>query len=122
MNAVPLRDSVFEFFTLRRAEGEARALEGDVASAIVRDLAVAFQRRKAAETLWPRESAAEAIKLARAALEGASSSLAKAAALLSPTPSWIESARAVATAASAEAPEIPDVEADVRAEHETTFR
>ncbi len=71
-----LQDRIVEFFTLRQAMRLVEAVPEATRTLAFRGLRVAFQQREAAETLWPRGSTAEALKLAAAALEGATTSLA----------------------------------------------
>src|SRR5438477_6557501 len=95
----PLADRVREFFTLRAAEREIRALPEGPRTSAQRELAIAFQKRDAAETLWPRGSCAEALKLARAALDAAASALESFAAATESRPPWVDAAQAVAATA-----------------------
>jgi len=120
----PLADRVREFFTLQSAEREIRALPEGPRSSAQRELAVAFQKRDAAETLWPRGSCAEALKLARAALDGAASALESFAAATESRPTWVADAEAVAATArekTAGRP-LPEIESEAKPEDEETFR
>jgi hypothetical protein len=116
-------DRIREFFTLRETERTLRALPESPRAALTRGLTLAFQRRDAAETLWPRGSTAEAYRLAREALDSASSALDSFAAEASP-PRWIPAAQAIAADARKRTAEaaVPELEADTQPSHEATFR
>jgi hypothetical protein len=120
----PLTDRVKEFFTLESAERAVKALPEGPRATAHRELALSFQKRDAAETLWPRGSCAEALKLARASLDVAASALESFAGSLESRPSWIAEAQATASAAreKATARALPDLESDARPEDEETFR
>ena len=66
---------VREFFTLRETERATHALPDDARASVLRELALASQRREAAETLWPHGSAAEALGLLGRSLEGIAAAL-----------------------------------------------
>jgi len=120
MSAAPAENSLVEYFTLRGAEQAARELPAEVQSSLARGLALAAQKRQAAEVLWPTGSMAEALVMAREALEAAAAALDAAR-----TPSArITEARAVVTAARARVAEaaLPELEADVEPSHEAPFR
>jgi hypothetical protein len=116
----PLR----EFFLLQGAERAARALPEGPREAARRELAIAFQKRDAAETLWPRGSTAEAMKLARASIDAAASALDAFASAVDPLPAWLADARAIGAGArdKAAGTSIPELEADAKPEHEDAFR
>ena len=122
MNAASLQDRVVEFFTLREAGRQLAAIPEETRSSVYRDLRIAFQRREAAETLWPRGSTAEALQLAVEALELARSSLAAFPA--EPRPSWLADAQAVAAEASKRLADVrlPVLEADTLPSHDEVFR
>ncbi len=125
MSALPLPNiqaQVVEFFTLREATREVTALPEETRNAVLRDVRVAFQKREAAETLWPRGSTAEALKLGKASLDGIASALAA----LPPEPplSWVPQAQALVTEASArlDTVKLPDLESETEPAHEAAFR
>lgn len=64
-SAEPFRpiEDVREFFLLRDAEARSQKLPADLRATLQRDLAVARQKREAAETLWMAGSTAEALGL-----------------------------------------------------------
>src|ERR1700733_1692342 len=84
-----------EFFMLGETERAVRALPGEARDSVQREMELASQRRDAAETLWPRGSAAEALKLLFVALDGVSAALDALAARVEDRPEWLS--RAVAT-------------------------
>jgi hypothetical protein len=120
MSGVTFPDRMREFFTLREAEREVRALPEEARGALTRDLALASQKRQAAETLWPSGSMAEALRLAHSALSSASSALES----FPSTAPWIPRARTIATQARASVGDdpVPELEAEVAPKHESTFR
>jgi hypothetical protein len=120
----PLTDRLKEFFTLASAERAVKALPEGPRATAQRELALSFQKRDAAETLWPRGSCAEALKLARASIDVAASALESFATSLDARPSWIADALATASAAreKAAARALPDLESDASPEDEDTFR
>ena len=87
-------------------------------------LTLAFQKREAAETLWPRGCAAEALALAKASLDGTAAALAALAAGTEAKPAWLTRAQAAVQAglARTEATKLPELETDVRASDEEVFR
>jgi len=113
---------VLEYFTLRDATRVVAAIPEETRSSVFRDLHVAFQKREAAETLWPRGSTAEALKLTVAALDVVTSSLESFP--VEPRPTWLERARAIAADARAKLGEtqLPVLERDTQPAHEETFR
>lgn len=124
MGAPSIREQIQEFFTLRRTEREASAFPDAVRLPLERSLSLAFQRREAAETLWPRGSMAEGMSLARSAIAVAASALDEAAASLSSPPSWFERARTRTNEANARAVSVklPVRETDVLPADEPAFR
>ena len=122
MNAANLQDRVVEFFTLREARRQIAAVPEETRSRVYRDLRIAFQRREAAETLWPRGSTAEALRLAADALETGRAAL--AAFPPEPHPAWLANAQQVAAEASKRLVDVrlPSLEADVQTGHEEIFR
>jgi hypothetical protein len=124
MNQVAFPDRVREFFTLREAERESKAVPEDARATAVRGLAVAIQKREAAETLWPRGSTAEALRLAKASIDLAASTLDALGATEAPKPAWLVGARAIADGArkQIESAKLPELEADAQPGDEETFR
>jgi F5/8 type C domain len=122
MSAATIQDRVVEFFTLREATRELAAVPEETRNSVFRGLRVAFQKREAAETLWPRGSTAEALRLALAALEGATAAL--AAFPTEPPPAWITRAQAIAAEASKRVADLPlpSLEKETLPAHEETFR
>ncbi len=121
--ALPHR--VREFLTLREAERESRALPEDVRAKTTYGLALAFQKREAAEALWPRGCAAEALLLAKASVDLAASVLESFdTGDESTKPAWMARARAIADGARklAASTKLPELEADARPSDEETFR
>jgi hypothetical protein len=116
------KSTLVEYFTLREAAQAVAAIPAETRASALRDLRRAFQMREAAETLWPRGSAAEALKLAVASLDVVRSAL--AALSLEPPPPWLVRARALADDAKGglgdAAP--PALEREIEAAHEATFR
>src|SRR3974390_3441343 len=94
-NVAP-QDRVLEFFTLRETEKAVRALPEGLRSAAHRSLALAFQKRDAAETLWPRGSCGEAMRLARASLDASVEALESFSSGAEPRPEWVARALAIA--------------------------
>jgi hypothetical protein len=115
---------VLEFFTLREAEKAVRALPEGPRGTVQRDLALAFQKRDAAETLWPRGSCAEALHLARASLEATGAALDAFAAAAEPKPEWVARAQAHVSAAKEKTlgRALPELEVESRPDDEDTFR
>ena len=122
MPAATFPDRVVEFFTLREAARELGAVPAETRATAFRDLRLAFQRRAAAETLWPRGNTAEALKLAANALGTASASLASLS--IEPPPPWLAPSRALAEEATKrlEGVKLPELESDATAADEETFR
>jgi hypothetical protein len=121
MTAETLPDRVREFFTLREATRQVAAIPAETRASVFRDARIGFQKREAAETLWPRGSTAEALQLARAAVELVQSALAK---FPEPYPAWLEQGKTLAADATkrlAEVP-LPVLEADTLPAHEELFR
>src|SRR6185312_11531975 len=92
-------DRVREFFTLDAAERAVRAIPEGPRTTAARELALAFQKRAAAETLWPRGSCAEALRLARASVDAAASALESFASTMETRHEWVAKAQAIASAA-----------------------
>jgi hypothetical protein len=125
MSAMRLRDRLVEFFTLREAEREIRAIPPETQASLARGLALAFQRREAAETLWPRGSVAEALRFASAGLDLAISVIDVVARTLpSPLPPWVTRAQGTLTDVRARVPPgtLPELDADARPADEEAFR
>jgi hypothetical protein len=120
----PFAERVREFFTLQSAEREVKALPEGPCAVARRQLAIAFQKRDAAETLWPRGSCAEALKLARVALETAASALDELAAATDGKLAWVTGAQGLASTArdKAGARPLPEIESEATPEDEETFR
>src|SRR5580698_6108873 len=95
MTAATFQDRVLEYFTLRDASRTVASIPEETRASVYRGLHLAFQKREAAETLWPRGSTAEALKLAVAALDTVISSLESFPADLRPT--WLDKARTLAS-------------------------
>jgi len=124
MNQAAISHRLREFFTLRDAERESRALPEETRAMTTHALTLAFQKREAAETLWPRGCAAEALALAKASLDGTAAALAALAAGTEAKPAWLTRAQTAVEAALArtEATKLPELETDVRANDEEVFR
>jgi hypothetical protein len=122
-SAPPFADRVKEFFTLQGAERAVKSLPQEARTSAQRELAIAFQKRDAAETLWPRGSCAEALKLARASLDVASAAL-DAFDTSAPGQAWVAEARALLSAARERAASrsLPEIEGETKPEDEETFR
>jgi hypothetical protein len=122
------QDRALEFFTLREAEKAVRALPEAARTTAQRDLSLAFQKRDAAETLWPRGSCAEALRLARASVDAAVAALETFAnGTESPPPSareWVTRALAFLETAKQKTAgrALPELEAEARPDDEETFR
>ncbi|MGO8994015.1 MAG: discoidin domain-containing protein [Polyangiaceae bacterium] len=121
MTAATFQDRVVEFFTLREAARQIAAVPEETRASIFRDMRVAFQKREAAETLWPRGSTAEALKLASTALDTVTSSL---SAFPEPHPAWLERARTLAADATKRITDVrlPTLESETQPAHEALFR
>jgi hypothetical protein len=113
-----------EFFTLTEREREARVLPEEERTSLQRALRLAAQKREAAETLWPRGSTAEGLKLASASLDTASSALDELSSRSSAPPPWLSTALSRIRDARRETSDLqlPALEADVRPSDEATFR
>jgi F5/8 type C domain-containing protein len=121
MTAETLPDRVREFFTLREATRQVAAIPAEARASVFRDARIGFQKREAAETLWPRGSTAEALQLARDAVDLVQSALAK---FPEPSPAWLEQGKTLAADATkrlADVP-LPVLEADTLPAHEALFR
>ena len=121
MTVTSLQDRVLEFFTLREATRRIDAVPEATRGSVFRDARVAFQKREAAETLWPRGSTAEALELASSAIDFASAAL---AAYPEPYPAWLERAKTLAADAKKRVAEVPlpVLEAETQPAHEELFR
>jgi hypothetical protein len=121
MTAASIQDRVLEFFTLQDATRQIGAVSEETRASVHRDLRIAFQKREAAETLWPRGSTAEALLLARTATELASSAL---GAFPEPRAAWVEKARTLAADAvkRLEGATLPALESDAKPSDEELFR
>jgi hypothetical protein len=124
MSTASFRDQVVEFFTLREARRRIAAVPEETRSSVYRGLRLAFQKREAAETLWPRGSTAEALRLAAEATAGAGSALSALAEPVDAQPPWLARAQARATEASKElaGAQLPSLESDAQPSHEPVFR
>ena len=124
MSALPWRDRLVEFFTLSRAEEELRTMPEDFRSWLAREFSISFQKREAAETLWPRGSGAEALRLARAGLDTALSAVGSASTRLPGAPEWLQRARVLLQGARERIGpgRLPALEGHVQAAEENTFR
>jgi hypothetical protein len=122
MIAASIPNRVVEFFTLREATREVAAVPEETRNSVFRGLRLAFQKREAAETLWPRGSTAEALRLAVAGLEAAAGAL--SAFPTEPPPSWVTRAQAIAGEASKRVADVPlpSLEKETVPAHETVFR
>jgi hypothetical protein len=116
-----LQDRLLEFFTLKDAARQLAAVPEETRASAHRDLRLAFQKREAAETLWPRGSTAEAILLARSAIDLATSAL---SAMPAPHAAWVERARPLAEGAKKklEGVTLPVLESDAKPADEELFR
>jgi hypothetical protein len=121
MTAATIQDRVLEFFTLREATRQVAAVPEETRSSVFREMRVAFQKREAAETLWPRGSTAEALQLARAAIETVTKALASFPEPLAP---WVERARTLAADATKQLADarLPTLETDTQPSNEALFR
>jgi hypothetical protein len=122
MTAATLQDRVREYFTLNDAQRIVATIPEEARASTYRDLHVAFQKREAAETLWPRGSTAEALKLAVAALDTVNAALATFP--VEPHPTWLERARTLGTDAKKKLGDqpLPTLEKETLPAHEETFR
>jgi hypothetical protein len=121
VQALSFPDRVREFFTLADAARQLESVPEATRASLHHDMRLAFQKREAAETLWPRGSSAEALALARAGVEAA---LAALAALPEPHAAWVTRARALAEDAKKkiDGAKLPALEADVAPADEELFR
>jgi hypothetical protein len=124
MRLPALTNHVREFFTLREAERAARAFSVDVRAPAKRAFDLAVQRREAAETLWPRGSAAEALKLATLSLEGMSAVLDALAGGLEERAPWLTTALSILAEANRRIRDVkrPELEAELQPSHDGTFQ
>jgi hypothetical protein len=125
MSRQGIRDRAREFFTLDEMERAARALPDEQRAEVSRAIEFASQKREAAETLWPRGSAAEALKLLYSSLDELDAALGALASRTSAEgPPWL--ARSLATLAEtqkrSEAIKRPELEGDVQPGHEAAFQ
>jgi hypothetical protein len=118
-----LTERLREYYTLGAAEREARAIPVEARIAARRALTLAFQKREAAETLWPRGSSAEALRLARASVDAAAAALESFGAGADAQPEWLARARALATDARERTAThaFPELETDARPEDEAAY-
>ncbi|HEY2511706.1 MAG TPA: hypothetical protein VGI39_12650, partial [Polyangiaceae bacterium] len=102
MSALPQPlGGLVEFFTLSEATRQAGENSDPRRQALARALAIAAQKREAAEALWPRGNVAEALALARAATGISSRGLDAFAAVVDPMPPALAAVRELVTSASA---------------------
>jgi hypothetical protein len=122
MFAATIQNRVVEFFTLREATRDLGAISEETRNSVFRGLRIAFQKREAAETLWPRGSTAEAVGLAVAGLEAATTALASFP--TEPPPPWVTRGQAIAAEASKRLEDVkpPALEKDTVPAHEEAFR
>jgi hypothetical protein len=123
-SAAAPQDRALEFFTLRETEKAVRAIPEAARTTARRELSLAFQKRDAAETLWPRGSCAEALRLARASVETAATALETFASSAEARPDWVTRALAILETAKQKTAgrALPELEADARPDDEETFR
>jgi hypothetical protein len=121
MSAATIQSRVIEFFTLRESAREIATIPEEVRAAVHRELRLAFQKREAAETLWPRGSTAEAFKLAIASLDGVKTALDT---YPGEAPAWLPRAKELAKEASDRLGElkVPALEKEMDASFEAPFR
>jgi hypothetical protein len=122
MTAATFQDRIVEYFTLRDAARTVAAIPEETRASAFRDLHIGFQKREAAETLWPRGSTAEALRLAAAALETVSASLESFP--VEPAPTWLARARTLAADAKKKLADVslPTLEKETLPSHEAVFR
>src|ERR1700722_6608588 len=122
MFAASIQNRVVEFFTLREATRDLATVSEETRNSVFRGLRIAFQKREAAETLWPRGSTAEALRPPLAGVEAGTAALASFA--TEPPPEWITRARAIAAEASKRLADVklPALEAETLPVHEEVFR
>jgi hypothetical protein len=125
MPSVPLQKNLVEFFLLRDAERGARAYPPDALAALAQGLALAAQKREAAELLWPRGNQAEALAMAKSAFAQARSAVESfAAAAPSPVAPWLPRAESIIADACAatDGVELPPLDTEVTSAHAEIFR
>jgi hypothetical protein len=121
VQAPSFSDRVREFFTLADAARQLESVPEATRVSLHHDMRLAFQKREAAETLWPRGSSAEALALVRAGVETASGAL---AALPEPHAAWVARARTLAGDAKRklDGAKLPSLEPEVAPADEELFR
>jgi hypothetical protein len=124
MNTAALSLRLREFFTLQDAERESRAFPEEARASTTHALALAFQKREAAETLWPRGCTAEALRLAKGSLDQTATALELLGTGTEAKPEWLVRAQAAVSEARArtEVTKLPELEADAVAGDEEAFR
>jgi len=107
-----LVDDVREFFLLREAEKRASAIAPETRETVSRELERARQKRDAAEALWTHGRPAEALVLARAALELAITASEKAGTTVDEAVKQLH----------ASAAELPELDRDVKSAQGELYR
>jgi hypothetical protein len=124
MNLQAIPDRVREFFVLQEAERGARSLPDADRALVLREVGLASQRRQAAETLWPRGSGAEALKLVTTSFDALGAGLGELAGRVDPVPPWLAKAQAALAGAKKQTADQkrPELESEVTPEHEAVFQ